>query len=151
MALTIMQVLASVCQRIYSVQKIRLINSKSCKMKDERSVLIPAITERWGRRKNKHYHHKDKSFTFGWFSLWQLSCDSLRIQYRQLWMQRYFSREHGRDPLGSSEQAPSKGNKQVATAVSVLLCYYMFPTPICPHCTGRTLWRDTQWLASSFL
>lgn len=66
MALRVIQVLASVHQKIYSVQKIRLINSKSRKMENKGSVLIPAIIERWGKRKISIII---KVFTFGLFSL----------------------------------------------------------------------------------
>lgn len=51
MAPTVIQVLASVRERIYCIQKIRLINSKSHKMKNKRSVLMPAVIEQWGRWK----------------------------------------------------------------------------------------------------
>lgn len=66
MALRVIQVLASVHQKIYSVQKIRLINSKSRKMEIKGSVLIPAIIERWGKTKMSIII---KAFTFGLFSL----------------------------------------------------------------------------------
>lgn len=50
-------------------------------------------------------------------------------------MQRYLSRDHARDPLWSSEQAVSEGDKQVAAAVLVLLCYWTFPIWTPPHHT----------------
>lgn len=50
-------------------------------------------------------------------------------------MQRYFCRDHARDPLWSSEQAVTEGDKQVATAVLVLLCYWTLPIRTPPHRT----------------
>lgn len=60
-------------------------------MKSRRGM-IPATIERCGEEKNEHYH-KDKCLTFGLFSLKQLFCNSIRIQYK----------DHGRCTEASPE------------------------------------------------
>lgn len=55
-------------------------------------------------------------------------------------MRRFFSREHGRDPLGNKRTSSQR--RQQADGH----CYWIFPIPTCPHCTHcqNSLKRQTR-------